>query len=157
MGLFEKFKKKKDHVEASKPETKVEVAKEKKSVSAETAPKKTTEEKALKSDIKNTQKKSKKPQFSKAHSVLVKSFVSEKAARAESGGVYTFAVDPKANKFDIKQAIKEVYGMAPKKVRVINFEGKRVRFGRTHGKRSDWKKAVVTMPKGKTINIHEGV
>jgi large subunit ribosomal protein L23 len=45
----------------------------------------------------------------------------------------------------------------PSDVRIMNVEGKRVRTGRNLGKRRDWKKAIVTLPKGKTIHIHEGV
>jgi len=45
----------------------------------------------------------------------------------------------------------------PKKVRIINVEGKKVRFGRQFGRRSDWKKAIITLAKNQSINIHEGV
>ena len=89
--------------------------------------------------------------------VFVKPFISEKSAIAETGGVYTFVVQNKASKIDIKNAIKQVYGVEPKKVRVINMEGKIKRSGRTSGRRSDWKKAIITLPKGQTISIHEGV
>lgn len=89
--------------------------------------------------------------------VLLRPVVSEKAVFLETGGTYTFAVKPGANKTLVKQAVKEAYGVMPVSVRVINVEGKDVRFGRSSGKRSDWKKAIVTLPKGKMISIHEGV
>lgn len=89
--------------------------------------------------------------------VLLRPVVSEKAMARESAGVYTFVVDPAASKVDIKQAVAQVYGVVPTGVRVTNTEGKRVRFGRFSGKRKDMKKAIVTLPKGKKISIHEGV
>ncbi|OGH79082.1 MAG: 50S ribosomal protein L23 [Candidatus Magasanikbacteria bacterium RIFCSPLOWO2_12_FULL_47_9b] len=83
--------------------------------------------------------------------------ISEKATLAESQGIYTFAVSNSATKIDVKFAIKQQYGILPKRVSMLCMEGKRLRFGRNRGKRSDWKKAVVSLPKGKTIHIHEGV
>ena len=92
-----------------------------------------------------------------AYRVLLQPLVSEKTANAETKGTYTFVVGSSATKTDVKEAIKLVYGVKPVAVRTINREGKRVRFGRNFGKRKDWKKAIVTLPKGKTISIHEGV
>lgn len=89
--------------------------------------------------------------------VLVRPVVSEKTVSAESKGVYTFVVSLDATKIDIKNAVKAKYGVLPKTVRVMNVEGKRTRFGRRKGRRNDWKKAVVTVAKGQTLNIHEGV
>jgi large subunit ribosomal protein L23 len=92
-----------------------------------------------------------------AYRILAHPLVSEKAVHAEARGTYTFVVKPAINKSMVKQAVKQVYGVWPKSVRVVNVEGKRLRFGRSFGKRQDWKKAIVTLPKGKTISIHEGV
>jgi len=96
-------------------------------------------------------------QLGGAYKVLVSPVVSEKAAGQEIMGQYTFVVYSNATKIQIKQAIKEIYNVMPEAVRIMNFEGKRKRFGRNRGKRKDWKKAVVTLPKGRTISIHEGV
>jgi large subunit ribosomal protein L23 len=171
MGLFNIFKKKKDEKEASKKDAKVVVEEkvDKKEITQkvdspkpiEIKKKKDKKEDSIASKVSTDKEKKdvkrKKTTQGKAYSVLLKSLVSEKAAAAETGGVYTFIVDKNANKFNIKQSVKEAYGIMPTKVRVINVEGKRVRFGQRRGKRSDWKKAIVTLPKGKTINIHEGV
>lgn len=92
-----------------------------------------------------------------ANAVILRSVVSEKAAMGESGGKYVFFVSSGANKIAVKRAIQALYGVAPKRVRIINTEGKRMRFGRTKGKQQDEKKAIVTLPKGKTISVHEGV
>lgn len=94
---------------------------------------------------------------SRAHRVLRQPLVSEKAAIAEHRGSYTFVVAAEANKTTVKQAVKDLYGIMPTRVRIVNVSGKPVRFGRSIGRRSDWKKAIVTLPKGKSIQVHEGV
>ncbi|TSC84047.1 MAG: large subunit ribosomal protein L23 [Parcubacteria group bacterium Gr01-1014_13] len=92
-----------------------------------------------------------------AFKVLVKPLITEKSAIAESKNKYSFVVVRSANKNQIKTAIEEVYGVKPANVNVANIEGRRVRFGRSMGKRNDYKKAIVTLPEGKTIDIHTGV
>lgn len=92
-----------------------------------------------------------------AFSVLVRPIVSEKSTVAEGRGAYTFVVSRTATKVDIKNAVRAVYGVQPTMVRVMNFDGKAVRFGARFGRRQDWKKAIVTLPEGKTIDIHAGV
>lgn len=102
-------------------------------------------------------KKEAKKARTPANAVILRPVVSEKAAMGESSGKYVFAVSSGANKITVKRAIQELYGVAPKRVRIINTEGKRMRFGRTMGKQQDEKKAIVTLPKGKIISVHEGV
>ena len=92
-----------------------------------------------------------------AYRVIVRPLVSEKAAHAETKGMYTFVVAKDATKTQIKAAVEQVYGVRPTQVRTIHTEGKEVRFGRTIGRRKDWKKAIVTLPAGQTISIHTGV
>lgn len=89
--------------------------------------------------------------------VLVKPLISEKANIFEMAGVYTFEISRKATKVDVANTIAHLYGVRPTKVRVMNYEGKIIRRGKWSGRRKDWKKAVVTLPKGKTIDIHTGV
>lgn len=146
MGLLDKLKKK-------DKEEKVDI---KKSDNVEVAEKQDKKKVAPKADTKKTTKTS-VANASFSHKVLLKPVISEKAATAEQSGKYTFAVKSDSNKYQVKEAIKETYGIMPKKVRIMNVEGKRTSFGRRTGKRSDWKKAIVELPKGKTINIHEGV
>jgi large subunit ribosomal protein L23 len=88
---------------------------------------------------------------------VIRTHVTEKSMRGEGAGVYTFVVRAESTKVDIKKAIKEKYGVMPKRVRIIWTEGKRAGSSRRGGRRSDWKKAIVTLPKGESISIHHGV
>ena len=90
-------------------------------------------------------------------SVLLRPVVTEKSAILASKNMYVFAVKSSANRISIASAIKAMYDIKPLSVNVINVRGKSVTRGRVAGKRSAWKKAIVTLPKGKTLNIYEGV
>jgi large subunit ribosomal protein L23 len=87
----------------------------------------------------------------------VKPLITEKAANVGAHNKYVFSVQKSTNKIEIGKAIHEIYGIKPEAVNIVNVTGKKVRYGRINGVRSDWKKAVVTLPAGKTINIYEGV
>lgn len=89
--------------------------------------------------------------------VIVRPLVTEKAAVMTGTNTYAFVVKNDANRVAVRVAIKKMYGVDPVRVNIQNVEGKKKRFGRSIGKRSDWKKALVTLPSGKTINVHEGV
>lgn len=93
----------------------------------------------------------------KTASILLRPVISEKATMANSLNQYVFAVNNKANKVEIKKAIKAVYGVMPVTVNVINELGKNVRVGRKFGKRKNTKKAIVTLKKGDSITIYEGI
>lgn len=93
----------------------------------------------------------------KAYYHLVKPLITEKAANLGAEGKYFFAVSAASNKIEVAKAIENVYGVKPLAVNIVNVSGKKVRYGRLSGRRKDWKKAIVTLPKGKTINIYEGV
>lgn len=95
--------------------------------------------------------------FSHARGVITGPWVTEKATALQAQGQYVFEVLNRANKVQIIQAVKEMYGVIPSKVRVVSTRGKVVRAGRYFGKRRDKKKAVVTLPKGQTIDIYKGV
>jgi len=68
-----------------------------------------------------------------------------------------FEVHRDANKLEIKQAVQKLFNVKVAHVNVMQCEGKRKRVGRYTGKRPDWKKAVVTLQKGETIEFFEGV
>ncbi len=87
--------------------------------------------------------------------VLVAPVVSEKSYGLLDEGKYTFVVDPRANKTEIKIAVEQVFGVKVASVNTINRKGKlkRTRFGM--GKRKDSKRAIVTLREG-TIDIFGG-
>jgi len=88
---------------------------------------------------------------------LIKPLITEKAANLGINNQYVFIVSNDANKIEIKKAITAVYGVKAVNVNIINNEGKIVRRGRYTGKRKDFKKAIITIEKGKSLNIYEGV
>lgn len=94
---------------------------------------------------------------SRAEKVIVRPLLSERASDGEARGVYTFVVAKEASKPAIAKAVSDLYGVVPVSVRVANIQGKPVRLGRRFSKRSDWKKAMVTMPRGTQLSIHAGV
>jgi large subunit ribosomal protein L23 len=91
-------------------------------------------------------------------SVIIKPVVSEKSYGLLDAGVYTFIVAPGANKIEIRQAVEAIFGVNVVKVNTLNRPGKRKRNrGKaTYGKRSDTKRAVVTLASGQSIPIFEG-
>jgi large subunit ribosomal protein L23 len=70
---------------------------------------------------------------------------------------YVFEVDPRANKIEIGNAVEKLFKVKVLEVHVMNMAGKKKRVGRTIGRKSDWKKAVITLAPGNRIDIHEGV
>lgn len=94
---------------------------------------------------------------SRAAEILVRPLISEKASQQQALNQYFFAVRLDANRVEVAKAVKALYGVTPVKVTIIRQEGKVRRYGRTTGKRKDWKKAMVCLPKGKTISLYEGV
>ncbi len=156
MGLLDRFKK--DSREQTAPQTAKSLVSKKKQSDKKVEKTENVETNSVVKEIKKEQNNKKSvTKESSLYQVLVRPLVSEKAAAEESRGVYSFVVDKDANKFQIKEAIAAIYKVRPTRVRVININGKFVRQGRSYGRRSDWKKAVVTLPKGQSINIHEGV
>lgn len=86
--------------------------------------------------------------------LLVAPLVSEKTARvAERNRQYTFKVVGDATKPEIRQAVEMLFSVKVTGVQVANMPGKAKRFGQTIGKRSDWKKAYVTLAEGNDINF----
>jgi large subunit ribosomal protein L23 len=84
--------------------------------------------------------------------VLLSPVVSEKSYALLDQGKYTFLVDPRSNKSEIKKAVEQIFGVKVESVHTMNRQGKarRTRFGM--GKRKDTKRAIVTLKEG-TIDI----
>jgi large subunit ribosomal protein L23 len=88
--------------------------------------------------------------------VIIKPIVSEKSYNLIDNGKYTFEVDPRSNKTEIKQAIEVIFNVKVDRVNTLNRVGKarRTKFGL--GKRKDTKRAIVTLKSG-TIDIFTSV
>lgn len=136
MGLFSKKVKKEDK-DLDKKEIKKSIKVDKK-----------VEKKVVKKEFKDD---------NIAYKILIKPIISEKATLGVSNGKYVFEVSSKANKVQIKRAVKEIYGKEPVKINVLNKMGKKVTFGRRSGRQKDTRKAVITLKKGETINLYEGI
>lgn len=104
-----------------------------------------------------TAKKTNQYYWNLANRVLVKPLVTEKTTNLVADGQYVFAVAIDANKIDVAKAIEGLYGVKPIKVNMARLEGKAKRVGGHRGRRRDWKKAIVNLPAGKTIDVYEGV
>lgn len=72
---------------------------------------------------------------------------------AQESGVYTFSVDPKANKTEIKLAIEKIFNVKVEDVRTINVKPKKKRVGRYPGYTNRAKKAIVKLADGQTIDL----
>lgn len=90
-----------------------------------------------------------------AHEIIRAPWFSEKALMATEKGVYTFAVPARATKAEIAGAIKEVYKVAPRKIRIVNLPAKKkaMRTKRGVGVRAARRKAYVYLNKGETIQF----
>jgi len=70
---------------------------------------------------------------------------------------YTFEVDPRANKHQVRQAVEEIFKVTVANVNIMKVRGKNRRLGRHTGRTPDWKKAIVTVAPGESISFFEGV
>jgi large subunit ribosomal protein L23 len=92
------------------------------------------------------------------YEVIVRPVVTEKSTdQLEKNAAYTFVVDKNANKLEIAEAIEKLFNVTVRDVRTMRYRGKERRVGRTIGRRADWKKAIVTLQEGDSIEIFEGV
>ena len=88
---------------------------------------------------------------------VIRPLVTEKSSVAyQERGEYTFEVATDATKPAIKQAIEQLFGVRVVGVWTSNQRGKTRRVGRTAGRRPNWKKAIVKLQEGDTIEIFEG-
>lgn len=92
-----------------------------------------------------------------ARDILVRPLITEKTTALMQEGKYVFVVDKRANKIQIGKAVEEVFKVKVSAVNTVNVLGKMKRMGRSVGKRSDYKKAIVKLAPGETIEFFEGV
>ena len=89
------------------------------------------------------------------HHIIKRPIITEKSTRLmDNENKYVFRVDPRANKMEIREAVEKLFNVTVVNVTAMNVRGKarRLRFGQ-EGKRSDWKKAIVQLKEGDSIQL----
>ena len=92
----------------------------------------------------------------KTFDVIKRPLVTEKSTVAQQDNKYTFEVDRRASKFDIRDAVQKIFNVSVERVRTVKMPSKYVRVGKNVGKTAPWKKAVVTLKEGDRIEFMEG-
>lgn len=94
----------------------------------------------------------------KAHDIIIKPVLSEKSYDGIPDKKYTFVVDKRANKTQIKLAIEQIFNVKVKQVNTMNVQGKFKRVGRSEGTTSSYKKAIVQLTEdSKTIDFFDSM
>jgi len=90
-----------------------------------------------------------------ARDIVKRPIITEKSYGLMSEGKYTFEVDKKANKLEVKQACEKLFDVKVEKVNIMNVRPKKRRVGRYEGYTPSMKKAIVTLAEGQTIDQFE--
>lgn len=95
-------------------------------------------------------------------SIIIKPIITEKMTGvSEQLNRYGFIVDKKANKLQIKKAVEDIYGVQVESVNTMNYAGKRkfryTKTGHTSGRTNAFKKAIVTLAQGETIDFYSNI
>lgn len=91
------------------------------------------------------------------YGIIKRPLTTEKTTiQRETDNQYTFEVDRRANRVEIKRAVEQIFEVRVDNVRTQRIKGKIKMRGRIPGKRKDWKKAIVTLLPGERIDIFEG-
>lgn len=92
------------------------------------------------------------------HDIIIKPIITEKSMDDMAYGKYTFQVDKRTTKSEVKKAIETIFDVKVDKVSTMNIIGKVKRQGVNSGKRPDWKKAIVKLKDdSKRIEFFEGM
>lgn len=91
------------------------------------------------------------------YGVLLRPIITEKSTLLAGQNKYVFEVDIRANKNQVREAIQLAFNVRVADVNTILMKGKAKRFGRRITDRPDWKKAIVTLVPGDTIELFEGI
>ena len=91
------------------------------------------------------------------YQVIIRPLITEKATILAGDGKYAFEVATRANKKQIREAVQIAFNVQVTKVNTMNVRGKSRRAGRRYSRGQDWKKAIVTLSEGDSIQIFEGV
>lgn len=93
-----------------------------------------------------------------AHEVIIRPVVTEASAMLqEERQTYTFIVAKDSNKIEIRNAVQQLFGVTVEDVRTANYPGKTRRVGRSTGRKPGYKKALVKLAEGDSIDVYEGV
>ncbi len=84
---------------------------------------------------------------------LITPHISEKASILAEKGFYVFRIEKRANKTEVKKEVEKKYNVKVEGVRVVMIPSKKRRRGKTEGVRSGYKKAIVKLKKGQTIDL----
>ncbi|MDR3592062.1 MAG: 50S ribosomal protein L23 [Negativicutes bacterium] len=95
--------------------------------------------------------------MSNPRDVLIRPLITEKTTAMMQDNKYTFIVPLQVNKIEIRQAVEQIFKVKVLDVNTIRVLGKVKRMGRTQGKRPDYKKAIVKLAPGQTIEFFEGL
>ena len=164
MSILNKIIKKKDNKDEKKEAVILKDAKEKKETK-EIKEKKAVDKKPAKKEIENKKKNKPSAKIVKAKKILKdkmpnhyfdlvkKPHISEKTFNLSNENQYVFVVSDKANKSEIKKAIGNLYGVSVISVNVISVPSKPKRFKGRSGVKSGYKKAIVKLAKGNTIDL----
>ena len=88
-----------------------------------------------------------------ARDILIRPLLSERSTELMEEGKFVFVVDKRADKIQIAQAVKEIFNVTVEDVNTINVKGKTKRRGRMVGKTNSYKKAIVKLKAGETIEF----
>lgn len=88
-----------------------------------------------------------------ARDILIRPLITERTTDLMADGKYVFVVDKRANKIQIADAVKEVFNVKVEKVNTVNVKPKTKRMGRSVGKTAGYKKAIVKLAAGETIEF----
>lgn len=91
--------------------------------------------------------------MSDLHQIVRRILQTERSSALMAENKYVFEVDRRADKPQIKRAVETMFKVTVADVRTMNYRGKIKTMGRFSGKRPDWKKAVVTLAEGNTIDL----
>ncbi len=91
------------------------------------------------------------------YAVLLRPLITEKSTSLAGQDKYVFEVDLRANKPQIREAVELAFNVTVLNVNTLVVKGKNRRFGRNVTKQPDWKKAIVTLQSGDTIELFEGI
>ncbi|MCF6463451.1 50S ribosomal protein L23 [Clostridium sp. Cult1] len=92
------------------------------------------------------------------HDIIIKPIITEESMNDMAYKKYTFKVDKRANKSEIKKAVEKIFDVKVEKVNTMNMLGKEKRMGVHVGRRPSWKKAIVTLTEdSKAIEFFEGM